>query len=188
MANIQKRPDGRWRARYRDPAGKERARHFTRKVDAQRWIDEITAAVITGSYVDPKAGALTFGEYAERWRAMQVHRPSTQAHVETMLRRHAYPTFGHKALSAILPSDIQAWVFRLSTGEQDLRPLAPATVGVVHSIVSGVMKSAVRDRRIAANPCEGTRLPRVHRTKVVPPPPSRCRRWPRRCPWSSARW
>ena len=31
------------------------------------------------------------------------------------------------------------------------------------------MKSAVRDRRIVANPCEGTKLPKVHRTKVIPP-------------------
>ena len=28
MANIAKRPDGRWRARYRDPRGEEHARHF----------------------------------------------------------------------------------------------------------------------------------------------------------------
>jgi hypothetical protein len=30
MANIAKRPDGRWRARYRDSRGKEHARHFAR--------------------------------------------------------------------------------------------------------------------------------------------------------------
>jgi hypothetical protein len=30
MANIAKRPDGRWRARYRDPRGEEHARHFAR--------------------------------------------------------------------------------------------------------------------------------------------------------------
>jgi hypothetical protein len=37
MASIgPKRADGRYRARYRDAAGKEHARHFTRKVDAQR--------------------------------------------------------------------------------------------------------------------------------------------------------
>jgi integrase len=37
MASIRKRPGGQYRARYRDPAGKEHARHFARKVDAQRW-------------------------------------------------------------------------------------------------------------------------------------------------------
>lgn len=35
MANIAKRPDGRWRARYPDASGKEHARHFIRKIDAQ---------------------------------------------------------------------------------------------------------------------------------------------------------
>ena len=32
MASIQKRENGRWRARYRDAAGKEHARHFDRKL------------------------------------------------------------------------------------------------------------------------------------------------------------
>ena len=60
MANIAKRPDGRWRARYRDDAGREHSRHFSRKVDAQRWLGEVTASVVTGQYVDPKAGRITF--------------------------------------------------------------------------------------------------------------------------------
>jgi hypothetical protein len=39
MASIAKRSDGRWRARYRDAAGVEHSRHFTRKVEAQHWLD-----------------------------------------------------------------------------------------------------------------------------------------------------
>jgi hypothetical protein len=54
MASVRKRTDGQWRARYRDRAGSERAQHFARKVDAQRWIDEITTALVTGNNVDPK--------------------------------------------------------------------------------------------------------------------------------------
>ena len=42
----------------------------------------------------------------------------------------------------------------------DRKALAPSTVSVVHSIVSSVMKAAVRDRRLIANPCDGTRLPK----------------------------
>lgn len=49
MASITKRPDGRWRARYRDGEGREHARHFARKHDGQRWSDETTAAVVTGT-------------------------------------------------------------------------------------------------------------------------------------------
>ncbi len=159
------------RARYRDDAGRELARHFGRKVDAQRWLDETTASIVTGAYVAPSAGRVTFREYAEKWRATQVHRPTTQAHTETMLRRHAYPTFGDRPLSSILPSDVQAWVQRLGTADPAAKrnALSATTVGVLHSIVSGVMRSAVRDRRIVANPCEGTRLPKAQTRRVVPP-------------------
>jgi integrase len=162
MASIARRPDGTYRPRYRDATGKEHARHFKRKVDAQRWLDEMTAAMVTGQYVDPAAGRVTVREYAEQWRASQVHRPTTAAHVETMLRRHVYLPLGQKRLSSVLPSDIQALVKRLSLD------LAPATVGVVHRILAGIFKTAVRDRRIVTSPCEGTKLPKVHRRRVQP--------------------
>jgi len=170
MASIQKRPDGRWRARYRDAVGKEHSRHFRRKVDAQRWVDEVTASIVTGQYVDPNAGRILFRDYAEPWREAQVHRPSSHDHVEGMLRRHAYPFFGDRQLSSILPSEIQAWVKRLASGDPATKrvPLAPATVGVVHGIVSQIFRSAVRDRKLIANPCEGTRLPRTEKRRVIP--------------------
>lgn len=162
MSSIAKRPDGRWRARYRDDSGKEHSRHFNRRVDARRWLDEVTTSVVTGTYVDPKAGRVRFRDQAEAWRLAQVHRASTRAHVETMLRRHAYPTFGDRELSSILPSEVQAWVSRLSA------TLAPSTVGVVHGLVSATMNAAVRDRRIHRNPCEGTNLPATTLKRVTP--------------------
>src|SRR5450756_1361059 len=114
MASIKKREDGQWRARYRDAAGKEHARHFARKIDGQQWLDEVTAAVVTGQYVAPNAGRITFREYAEAWRANQAHRPSTQDQVQRHLRRHVYPSIGERPLSAILPSDLKAMLKRLS--------------------------------------------------------------------------
>lgn len=160
--SIQRRPDGQWRARHRGPDGREVARHFSRKVDAQRWLDETTTAVVTGAYVHPSAGQQTFRDYAEHWRVIQVHRPSTAAYTETMLRRHAYPVLGATPLAKLQPSDVQAWVKSLSS------TLAPSTIGIVHGVVSGILRSAVRDRRIVGNPCEGTKLPKVQRAQVAP--------------------
>ena len=164
MASIAKRPDGRWRARYRDAAGKEHSKHFDRKTDAQRWLDEMTAAIVTGQYVDPRSGRITFREYAERWRATQVHRLTTQDYIEGNLRRNAYPVLGDKPLSSIRPSEVQGWV----KGMTDR--LAPSTVGVVHGVVSGIFRAAVRDRLIVANPCDGTRLPKTTPSRVEPLP------------------
>ncbi len=46
-------------------------------------------------------------EYAEAWRQGQVHRPSSVAHVETMLRRHAYPAFGSRQLVSCAGSSLE---------------------------------------------------------------------------------
>ena len=57
MASIKKRADGIWRARYRDEAGKEHARHFVKKAPARK--DGSTRSqprLSSGSYADPKAG------------------------------------------------------------------------------------------------------------------------------------
>lgn len=81
----------RHRARYRDKAGKEHARHFRRKVDAQKWLDEVTASIVTGMYVDPKAGQATVRAYSEtwqriRWQRIQVSSPGTGRIVDNALR------------------------------------------------------------------------------------------------------
>ena len=91
MANIQKRSNGTWRARYRDTGGKEHARHFGRKVDAQAWLDEVTTAVRTGTYVDPARSNVTTGVVAEQWLAGKVNlKPSTYVLYES-ISKHVLP-------------------------------------------------------------------------------------------------
>jgi integrase len=162
VASISKRPDGKYRARYRDPSGKEHAAHFTTRTKAQRWLDEETAKIITGTYVDPRSGRITFRQYAEQWRSVQVHRPSTQEHIEAKLRHYVYPILGDRPMSSIRTSNIQAMTKRLSD------QLAPSTAGVVHRIVSSVFRAAVRDRVIAYSPCDGVKPPKVTKTRVEP--------------------
>ncbi len=102
MASITKRPNGQWRARYRDLAGRENARHFDRKVDATRWLDSVTAAIETGTYVDPKAGTCPLGGYAETWLTRQVHlKPSTRSRYTALVKTHIVPEFGSTPLAKI---------------------------------------------------------------------------------------
>jgi len=142
--------------------GRERARHFDRKVDAQRWLDEVTATLVGGTYVDPTLGRQTFQAYAETWRATQPHRPTTAKNVEQHLRRYAYDTLGDRPLAAIRPSEVQAWVTALSPR------LAPSTLHTVVNTIRAVFAAAVRDRVIAHNPCVGVALPRVPRRRIEP--------------------
>lgn len=162
MASIQKRDNGKWRARYRDDAGKEHARHFARKVDAQRWLDEVTTSVLTGNYVDPRAGRVTFGEYTAAWQSSQIHRPNTAAAVDSALRVHALPAFGSRQIASIRPSEIQAFVQGLTTS------LAPSTVRVTYQHLRAVFKAAEADRLIARTPCQRITLPAVEKPAVRP--------------------
>jgi hypothetical protein len=75
MGHVEKRGPGRWRARYRGPDGKERSRTFPRRVDAERWLTGIEHSKLTGGYIDPLLGKVTFRSFAEEWRQRQVGRP-----------------------------------------------------------------------------------------------------------------
>ena len=162
MAHVEKRGSGRWRARYRDPNGQERSRTFARRADAERFLATMETDKLRGSWVDPAAGRSAFGEYARRWQELQVHRDTTAAQVDTHLRRHVLPFFGHRAIGAIAPSEVQAWVKHRSA------VLAPATVEVVYRYLAAVFRSAVRDRLIVTSPCVDVRLPRPVVRQVVP--------------------
>ena len=57
MASIERRVrDGelRWYARFRDPAGAQKVKVFTRRVDAERFLTTVEASKLTGSYIDAK--------------------------------------------------------------------------------------------------------------------------------------
>jgi integrase len=163
MASIDKRPGGAWRARWREyPGGPQRTRHFSRKLDAERFLVDVAADLQRGAYIDPSAGLVTFEDYAEEWRKIQTHRPSTAAQVESHLRRHVYPTLGARPLASVRPSHVQALVKGLGSS------LAPATIETVYRHVAAVFRAAVRDRVIASTPCERIALPRREPRKIEP--------------------
>src|SRR5436190_10471081 len=144
MANIAKRPDGRWRARYRDSRGKEHARHFARKVDAQAWLDGVTTAVQTGSYVDPARSRLTVGSLAEQWIEGKVSlKPTTRALYDSVLGTHVLPRWQNIPLTRVEHGDVQACVAQLVASGQ-----AAGHVRKIHGVRSGILSLAVRDRRL----------------------------------------
>jgi integrase len=161
MASIAKRPDGQWRARYRDDAGKEHARHFARKIDAQHWLDEVTTSRVTGTYVDPQAGQITFAAYFAAYAQRQVWESGTEAAVRMAA---ASVTFADVPLRALRRSHIELWVKAMQTsprGEGRPAGLAPGTIRTRTGSVRAVLRAAVRDRLIVADPCDGVTLPRV---------------------------
>src|SRR5215813_3773493 len=106
---------------------------------------------------DSDGGRIRFGDYAEKWLVNQNNERATVARDTSIMRNHVLPRWGSVALARIDHSAVQAWV--TSLGER----LSPASVAECFRLISGVMRSAVRDRLVGFNPCEGVKVTRRRR-------------------------
>ncbi len=157
MGSVQKRADGKWRARYRDAAGKEHARHFGRKLDAQRWVESQETAKSRGDWIDPALSRVTVGAWAAEWLSGQVQlKLSTRARYAGVLRVQVLPTWDRVPLKAVTHTDVSRWVAQLVADG-----LGARTVHKAHRVLSLVLDLAVRDGRLPRNPAAGVRLPRA---------------------------
>src|SRR4051812_13812260 len=157
MASIKRRADDSWRARYRDAAGKEHARHFSRKVDAQRWLDEVTSSVVTGTYTDPALSKVTVGEWGRRW--LDGHaalKPSTRFRYESLMRVHIEPRWGTTSIRAVNVADVESWL-----AEMTAKGLAASSVRQAYRVLSLILDHAVRAGWLPRNPAGGASLPKA---------------------------
>lgn len=159
---IQSKSHGvgkRWRARYVDDNGREHAKSFTRKTDAQDWLDEITAAFATGTYVDPQRGKITFASFYKAWAARQVWVSGTQ-HAMDLAANNV--TFGNVAFTDLRMAHIEEWVKRM----QD-RGLEATTIRTRFSNVRSVIRAAVQDRVAPRDVTVSVKLPRVRKSEAA---------------------
>jgi len=153
VAHVEKRGPGRWRARYRDPSGKERSRTFQRKIDADRWLSITEASKVTGEWIDPDLGKVTVEVWAWNWFEGTNHlRQSGRERDRSYLRTHILPVFGDRAISSIEHFEIVDWVAELNNRRK------PATVRLAYGIFNRLMKAAVDRGLIGQNPCSGVKL------------------------------
>lgn len=159
MASVKQRADGVWRARYRDESGREHARHFGLKRDAQRWLDEVTASVVTGQYVDPRAGRVLWALWAREWMERQSWMPGTLEAAQTAVQSVPW---ADAPIGGVKPSEVLSWV----TAERK-RGLAPSTIRTRLNYVQMAFRAAVRDKVIPASPADGVRAPRARRADAA---------------------
>ena len=145
-----------WVARYRAPDGGERSRSFERRTDAERWLTSEESSKLTGAWVDPTLGRMTFGEWVERWNATTVDlRPTTRALNLGVVRNYLLPRFDRWPLSKITTADVRAMVAE----ETAAGKLSTSAVRRHAIILGSILGAAVTDGRIARNPVRGVKLP-----------------------------
>jgi integrase len=125
-------------------------------VEAQRWLDEVSASRVRGDYVDPRGGRITVGEYAERWYATTVVlKPKTRLGYRHMLNVHVMPRWGSVELGAVTASGVSEWVAVIAAKR------SASTTRQALGVLRGVLDLAVRDRRLAVNPATRVKQPRL---------------------------
>lgn len=155
MASIDRRPNGKWRARWREyPGGPQKARHFTRKVDARKFLDGLRGDLAHGTYVDPNAARQTFRSFADEWAAAQDWK-ETSREAWGYVRGRLMPLLGDLPLGKI-----DQLVLKRTQGDLAGR-YARSTVSVTMTYAGMVMRAAHASGRIGRDPTRGLRTPKA---------------------------
>jgi hypothetical protein len=128
--------------------------------------DELTKALsdrLGGLAFD--AGALTVGDYLDRWMkdVEGTVRESTHQRYGYVVGPHLKPTLGGIKLKDVNPAQLR-WFYRdrLESG------LSPASVHKLHVVLHKALKAAVADGLIPRNAAAGLKLPKLSREEIDP--------------------
>jgi integrase len=163
----------RWQTCWVDSRGIQRSRCFATEAEAGDYLDEITTQRRTGTYVDPKLGRAAVGSLAAKWLEIKVNvTPKTLERYREIVTSYVEPEWRKAQVADVMPSDVQAWVASLSKRTVSRKGkartvdgrhvvLSPASIHKIFHVFSMLMTLAVRDGRIARNPCREVELPTV---------------------------
>lgn len=157
---LRQLPSGRWNVEV-----SRRGQRFTStratKAAARQWALELEDRLDRGLTFDPRDSRRTVGDWAAEWWAARVAEPTTLAGDESRLRVHVLSRWADEPLERVTTMAVQGWVRGLE------RQMSAASVAKCFHLLSSILGSAVKDRLLPANPCEGVRLPATARGREV---------------------
>ncbi len=154
---IDRRENGRYRARYQGPDQRWHSHTFDRKTDAERWLADQLTKSNHGQWVDPNAGMIAFADYAWAWLGAKTRiKEKTREGYRSLIESRILPTFGRVRLAAIDRPMIGSWV-RVMTDEG----LSPSRIRQAHQCLAAIMEQAIDDGLIGRNPARRVELPRL---------------------------
>ena len=161
MGFIEKR-SGRYRARYRDPLGRQRSETFTRKADAERFLREMQVDIERGRWIDPAGADVALGTWAEEFLSLARRlSPSTQETYARDLKRYVLPRFGSYRLGRLPADEIENWL-----NDEIAVGMAPSSVHRHYRVLRRVLQVAVEKEKISTNPCDRVQPPRVPKREM----------------------
>jgi integrase len=149
----------RYRPQFRDPSGRQVAKSFALKRDAQRWLDEQSPHIAQRHVRRPRRGTHHLLRVLRGLVDRQVWAPGT---VLAMKLAAGSVPFGDVPLRSLRRSHIEGWIKGMVN-----RGLAPGTVHTRTNNVRAVLRGAVADRLLSSDPSIGVALPRRRRAQAA---------------------
>ena len=150
--SIEKRETARGGAydvRYRGVDGRQRKRTFRTKKEAVNFEADQRSRRARGDWIDPQAGRITVGDYAEQWLKLRPDlRPRTAELYRWILDRRILPRLGSMQMGQVRVAVVRAW-----HAEMLCKGLGPVTVAKCYRLLRTIMGSAADDGLIGKNPC-----------------------------------
>jgi hypothetical protein len=111
FGRVRRLASGRYQVRYPGPDGIDRPapETFASKTDAEVWLTLKEAEIRRGDWIDPGAGKVRFGDYADNWVNDSVLKPRTEELYRGLLKNHLKPTFANTYLYDIREADVRRW-------------------------------------------------------------------------------
>ncbi|MFI6223264.1 tyrosine-type recombinase/integrase [Nocardia salmonicida] len=151
----------RWRARYVDDVGNEHSKTFTRKTDAQSWLNSQVSTLVQGTHIAPREMQRTVSDWCEEWiRGYANNRDGTVRQARVHIAQ-INAEFGDVPMAAIRPSAIKTWTAKLKA-----RGNEQSYIYALHSRLSQILGDAVLDGLLARNPCSKRTAPPMGKQKV----------------------
>lgn len=162
MSHTEKR-GARYRARFTGPRGAKHSRTFSRKADAQRFLRELDAEMLRGSWVDPRDADMAVADWAEEFLSLcRRLAERTQETYRRHLTRFVLPGSGNYRLGHIPADEIENWL-----NDEIDAGIAPSSVHRHFRTLRRLSQVAVEKQKIATNPRHRVDPPRVPKREMV---------------------
>ncbi len=155
-----------WTVRYREPggrSGRQRETSFPTKKEAEAHGIKMENDKRSGVYIDPEAGRLPVRVWADQWLAQHVVTEGTRRVYDGFFRNYLIPFMGHKTIAGVTSADVKRLQADMVNGG-----LMASTVNVRLNCLRTMMRTAVLEKRIAENPCDGVKPLKTSTAAVDP--------------------
>ena len=156
---VNKLPDGKWQARWRDENGKQRAQRFRTRTEAQKHLEAMKVdkrrGLVTGD------ARMTVADLADQWlHAAMNLAPGSRSTYRRDLDRYILPRFGAMQIGRVSAAAIDQWM------SEELGHLAPSSVHRHYRTLRTMFGFAIKRELLVKNPCNAVTAPRVPRKQM----------------------